>query len=70
MTSVQVNSSCCSCIPLIALLYPTKGVEMCYVVQLSSTTLSGKAYGMEEDALGGGGGGAISGSLKIKLWRG
>ena len=29
-------------------------------------TLSGKAYGIEEDALGGGGGGAISGSLKIE----
>ena len=35
------------------------------VLNNDATTLSGKAYGMEEDALGGGGGGAISGSLKI-----
>ena len=36
------------------------------------TTLSGKAYGMEEDALGGagGGGGASSGSLKVKSLEG
>ena len=54
----------------LSILYPTKGVEMGdgRTQRHDTTTLSGKAYGMEEDALGGagGGGGACSGSLKVK----
>lgn len=67
----KVGAQVGSILLLILLRYPTKGVEMWFSrPQQRTTTLSGKAYGMEEDALGGGGGGAISGSLKIKLWRG
>ena len=40
-----------------------KGVEIWLKIPQAGT-LSGKAYGMEEDALGGGGG-IISGGLKI-----
>ena len=49
-------------------VHPLKGVEMrCETVVSCNdrATCSGKAYCMEEDALGGGGGGATIGNLKI-----
>ena len=60
------------CIPLLVSLlkssFPQRVLKCVEIFALDNNTgtLSGKAYGIEEDALGGGGGGAISGSLKIE----